>query len=130
VLLSCRRAGAALVLLASALASAPGTAQTALPSSGPVTVVVEVVLAANTSAPEALVALNQMRVLMKRQPGYMSEAFLQNLNPGNAPRFVHVSRWASMAYWAALFRAPEFTAFSAHGNEHFSIAVGAFLPVE
>ena len=76
--------------------------------------------------PGALVALNDMRALMRKQPGYISEEFLQNPNAGNVPRDVHVFRWASMTDWSGLFRAPEFSQLSAHGNQHFSIAVGAF----
>ena len=120
----------AVALFVSALAIAPSSAQTGPASAGPVTVVVEVALAANTTPSEALAALNGMRAMMKKQPGYLSEEFLQNLNASNSPRYVHVSRWASMTYWAALFRTPEFSKLSAHGNEHFTIAVNAFLKAE
>jgi heme-degrading monooxygenase HmoA len=120
----------AVALCVSALAIAPSSAQTDPASAGPVTVVVEVALAANTTPSEALAALNDMRAMMKRQPGYVSEEFLQNLNASNAPRYLHVSRWASMSYWAALFRTPEFSKLSAHGNEHYSISASAFLPTE
>jgi heme-degrading monooxygenase HmoA len=118
------------VLSVSALAIAPSSAQTASALAGPVTVVVEVALAANATPSEALAALNDMRAMMKRQPGYLSEEFLQNLNASNSPRYVHVSRWASMTYWAALFRTPEFAELNAHGNEHYSISTSAFLPTE
>jgi heme-degrading monooxygenase HmoA len=124
------RVCAAVAMSVSALASAPTSAQTEPASAGPVTVVVEVALAANATPTEALVALNDMRTMMKRQPGYLSEEFLQNLNASNVPRYVHVSRWASMTYWAALFRTPEFSKLSAHGNEHYTISASAFLPAE
>ena len=114
----------------SALAVAPTSAQSVPASAGPVTVVVEVALEANTTPAEALVALNDMRAMMKRQPGYLSEEFLQNLNASNAPRYVHVSRWASMNYWAALFRTPEFSKLNAHGSEHYTISASAFVPAE
>jgi heme-degrading monooxygenase HmoA len=120
----------AVVLSVSALAIAPCSAQTTPASLGPVTVVVEVALAANTTPSEALAALNDMRAMMKKQPGYLSEEFLQNLNASNSPRFVHVSRWASMTYWAALFQKPEFSKLSAHGNEHYTISTSAFVPTE
>ena len=120
----------AVALSLSALTSAPGSAQTGPAPTGPVTVVVEVALAANTTAADALAAINDMRALMKRQPGYLSEEFLQNLNASNTPRYVHVSRWASMTYWAALFRAPEFSKFSAHGDAHYPISARAFVPAE
>jgi heme-degrading monooxygenase HmoA len=124
------RVSTAVALCVSALTIAPSAAQTAAASTGPVTVVVEVALAANTAPSDALVALNDMRAMMKKQPGYLSEEFLQNLNSSNAPRYVHVSRWASMAYWSALFAAPEFSKLSAHGNEHYVISASAFLPAE
>jgi heme-degrading monooxygenase HmoA len=120
----------AAALLLSAFAINPSSAQTGPAAAGPVTVVVEVALAANATPSEALAAVNDMRVLMKRQPGYLSEEFLQNLNASNAPRYVHVSRWASINYWAALFRTPEFSKLSAHGNEHYTISASAFLPAE
>jgi heme-degrading monooxygenase HmoA len=120
----------AAALSLSALAITPSSAQTGPAPAGPVTVVLEVALAANSTPAEALAAVNDMRAMMKRQPGYLSEEFLQNLNASNAPRYVHVSRWASMTYWAALFRTPEFSKLSAHGNEHYTISAGAFLPAE
>ncbi len=128
--LSLLRSVGALALLVSASAIAQTSATTEPLATGPVTVVVEVALAVNATPAEALVALNDIRALMKKQPGYLSEEFLQNLNAGNVPRFVHMSRWASMNYWAALFRTPEFSKLSAHGNEHFTIAVNAFLKAE
>jgi heme-degrading monooxygenase HmoA len=97
---------------------------------GPVTVVVEVTIAPNATPADALAALSDMRALMKRQAGYVSEEFLQNLNADNTPQYVHVSRWATMTYWAALFRTPEFSKINAHANSHYSIAVMALLPVE
>jgi heme-degrading monooxygenase HmoA len=121
---------AAVAIIASASANAQSSPKAEPVSTGPVTVVVEVALAVNATPSEALVALNDIRAMMKKQPGYLSEEFLQNLNAGNVPRYVHVSRWASMIYWAALFRTPEFNKLSAHGNEHYTIAVNAFLNAE
>ena len=66
--------------------------------------------------------------MMKRQPGYSSEEFLQSLISSNAPRYVPVSHQVSMTYWAAAFRAPEFSRLSAHGNEHCTASTGALLP--
>jgi len=120
----------AVALSLSALVTTPCSAQTGSASAGSVTVVVEVALTANATPTEALAAVNDMRAMLKRQPGYLSEEFLQNLNASNVPRYVHVSRWASMTYWAALFRTPEFTKLSAHGNEHYTISASAFLPAE
>lgn len=128
--LSLIRSVASLALLVSASAMAQSSVQTEPSTTGPVTVVVEVTLAVNATPAEALVALNDIRVLMRKQPGYISEEFLQNLNAGNVPRYMHVSRWASMTYWSGLFRTSEFSKLIAHGNQHFTIAVSAFLKAE
>jgi hypothetical protein len=90
------RSVAASALPVSTSAFAQSSADTDWVATGPVTVVVEVSLAANATSAEALVALNDIRALMKKQPGYISEEFLRNLNAANVPRFLHVSRWASM----------------------------------
>ena len=90
----------------------------------------KVALVANTTSSEALAALDDMRAMMKRQPGYLSEELLQNLNASKVSQYVHVSRWALMTYWAALFRTPEFSKLSAHGNEHYTLSASAFLPAE
>jgi heme-degrading monooxygenase HmoA len=95
-----------------------------------VTVVVEVHVRANSEPAEALAALNDMRAMMKRQPGFVSETFLKNLNPANPPHYVHVSRWASMNYWAALFRTPEFARLNDHANEHYTLVTAGFVPAE
>jgi heme-degrading monooxygenase HmoA len=112
------------------LSIAPSAAQTDSAPAGPVTVVVEIALVANSTSAEALVALKEMRALMKRQPGYLSEELLQNLNANNAPRYVHVSRWAALPFWAALFRTPEFSQLSAHEQEHYRLSVSAFMPAQ
>jgi heme-degrading monooxygenase HmoA len=120
----------AAVLLVSAGAMAPSAAQTPSTPTGPVTVIVEITMPEGAAPSDAIEALNDMRAMMKKQPGYVSEEFLQNLNASNSPRYVHVSRWASMAYWSALFRTPEFGTLSAHGNVHYTITASAFLAVQ
>jgi heme-degrading monooxygenase HmoA len=113
-----------------ATARAQAKPQPELDSPQWVTVMVEVHVRANSESAEALAALNDMRAMMKRQPGYVSETFLKNLNPANPPHYVHVSRWASMNYWAALFRTPEFARLNGHANEHYTIVTAGFVPAE
>lgn len=80
------------------MADAQVTAPPAHAISGAVTVVIAVTLESNTEPAEALIALNDMRAVLRKQPGYLSEEFLRNLNVANAPRHVYVSRWVSMGY--------------------------------
>jgi heme-degrading monooxygenase HmoA len=124
------RACMAATLCAVALTTMPVFAQTAPAPVGMVTVVVEVSLTSGSSPAEALAALNDIRAMMKKQPGYLSEEFLQNLNASNTPQYIHVSRWASMTYWATLFRTTPFSQLTAHGNQHYTTSVSAFLPAE
>jgi heme-degrading monooxygenase HmoA len=124
------RALLALAVTVAACGVLPASAQPGPSLDGPVTVLVEVTLETNTAAPEALAALNDMRTMMTRQAGFLSQELLQNLNASNAPRCVHVSRWASMVYWAALFRAPEFSRLNAHGNLHYTVSASAFMPAD
>jgi hypothetical protein len=86
MVMSAIHSAAALALLVSAPAIAQSSADAEPVAAGPVTVVVEVALAANATPAQALVALNDIRALMREQPGYISEEFLQNLNAGNVPR--------------------------------------------
>jgi heme-degrading monooxygenase HmoA len=105
----------------------PAAAQATSASAGLIAVVVEVALVPGATEPQALVAIQAMRNLQRRQPGYVSETFFQNISGSHAPRYLHLSRWVSLNDWAAVFRAPEFNALSAHGNEHYSISVNAFV---
>jgi heme-degrading monooxygenase HmoA len=121
---------AAWVLVAGAPALAQAVpAPIAAGAEGDVTVLLEVRVASDSEDAQALAALNDLRGLVRRQPGYVSETLFKNLNGQNEPRYVHVSRWVSMAYWAAVFRAPEFARLNAHANEHFSVTVTALLSV-
>jgi heme-degrading monooxygenase HmoA len=124
------RGWASAALLLTALAALPAAAQAPPASAGPVTVVVDVVLAPNSTADEALVALRDLRTMMRRQPGYLADDLLRNINPDTPPRFLHVSRWASMTYWALLFQSAEFGALQAHGNAHYTLSASAFLAAE
>ena len=47
------------------------------------TVVMEVALTVNATPAEALVALHDIRALMKKQPAHMSEEFMKNVHAGN-----------------------------------------------
>lgn len=85
-----RQIGSAFKFAPAAWIVVPGSTKTAPVYEGPETAVVEDVPAPNTMPTEALVAVNRMRALMKKQAGYVSEELLLSLNASNTPRFVHV----------------------------------------
>ncbi|MEO8298815.1 MAG: antibiotic biosynthesis monooxygenase [Burkholderiales bacterium] len=119
---------AALALSLSVLAVAPAFAQPVPLPVSTVTVVIEVILASKTAPAAAWTAMADMRAMLQQQPGYLAEEMLQNLNPANAPRYLHVSRWASIGYWAAVFRSPAFAKLNTHSREHYTVTVSAFTP--
>lgn len=120
----------AAVFTVSVLTTASAFAQTAPTWAGHVTVVVELTLTQNSMPQQALVPISELRALMRKQPGYLSEELLQNLNATNAPHFVHVSRWVAIEYWSALFSKAEFKQYRAHGTEHYTLLVNAFQTQE
>jgi hypothetical protein len=63
------RLAAAVAIIASASANAQSSPRAEPVSTGPVTVVVEVALAVNATPSEALVALNDIRAMLKKAAG-------------------------------------------------------------
>ena len=99
---------------------------TAANSSEAVTVVIQIAPAAGASRDAAASAMKDMIAMIKKQPGFVSDEFLQNLNPANAPSHVHVIRWVSLKYWENVFAAPEFAKLNATNSKLFSISASAF----
>jgi heme-degrading monooxygenase HmoA len=112
----------------------PSDAQTAShptgTTAGTVTVVIEMNLTSPGEPEAALVALRDMRAMVRTRPGFLSDELLRNFNGANVPAYVHVSRWTTMAYWSAVFLSPTFGKLSAHGNQHYTVTASAFVPVE
>jgi heme-degrading monooxygenase HmoA len=99
-------------------------------AAGTVTVVIEMNLTSPGEPEAALVALRDMRAMVRTQPGFLSDELLRNFNAANVPAYVHVSRWTTMAYWSTVFLSPTFSQLSAHGNQHYTVTASAFVPVE
>lgn len=71
----------ALMLSISALAPAPAYVQTGPAWASTVTVVLELTLKANNLPQQALMPLNDLRSLMRKQPGFLSDELLQTSMP-------------------------------------------------
>lgn len=99
-------------------------------SSEAVTVVIQIAPIAGVSRDASNAAFKDMIAMIKKQPGFVSDEFLQNLNPANSPSHVHVIRWASLKYWENVFVAPEFVKLSAANSKLFSITASAFKPAK
>lgn len=108
--------------------AAPALAQAPAPAGSPeaVTVVIQITMAKGAKADAAATAMTDMRAMIKKQPGFLSEEFLQNVNTANAPANVHVMRWASLKYWESVFNSPEFAKLNAAGSKHYTVTASAF----
>lgn len=104
-------------------------AQAAATSSESVTVVIQVAPIAGADKQAANTAMKNMIAMIKKQPGYVSDEFLQNNNPANTPSHVHVIRWASLKYWESVFVSPEFVKLNTTNAKLFSVTASAFKPV-
>jgi heme-degrading monooxygenase HmoA len=106
--------------------SAQATANTNNLPADAVTVVIQLTPVAGSKPELAAVAMNDMRAMIRKQPGYLSEEFLQNVNPSNAPAHVHVIRWASLKFWENVFISPEFAKLNAAGSKHYTVTASGF----
>jgi heme-degrading monooxygenase HmoA len=125
---------ASLVLLSGIALTSLVFAQTPSPTapvpSGAVTTVIQITPLPGAK-PEALdVAMRDMLALIKKQPGFIADEFLKNLNPGNTPSHVHVIRWAALKNWEAVFISPEFTKLNSANAKQFTVSVNAFMTVK
>lgn len=81
-------------------------------------------------ATQALRALNDLRAHLRRQPGFVSNDLFENLNRQHEPRYVHLSHWASINYWAAVFRSPDFARLQAHAQSHYRVTTTALVRMD
>lgn len=95
-----------------------------------VTVVIQVTPIVGSDKDAAMTAMNNMIAMIKKQPGFISDEFLQNHNPANTPSHVHVIRWATLKYWENVFVSPEFVKLNAANSKLFTVTASAFRPVK
>ena len=82
---------------------------------------------ARTQLQERMAAI---RDYIRKQPGYIENALMENRNPGGKPEFVGVSRWKSFKDWEALWLKPEFQKLVAAAGEVGEINPGTFAPIK
>ena len=74
--------------------------------------------------------MGAIRDYIRKQPGYIENALMENRNPGSKPDFVGVSRWKSFKDWEALWLKPEFQKLVAAAGEVGEINPGTFAPLK
>ena len=119
--------------LSLALSLFAGAAQAAVPTlDDPNTVVTVMQFSAKDAAslPELQKRMAVIRDYLRKQPGYIENALMENRNTGAKPDYVGVSRWKSFKAWESLWLNPEFQKLVASVNEVGQMNPGTFAPVK
>ena len=118
--------------LALAVSAATAGAQGAPALDDPSTVVTVMQFSARNAAARAPLQqrMGAIRDYIRKQPGYIENAIMENRNPGAKPDFVGVSRWKSFKDWEAMWLKPEFQKLVAAVSEVGEIAPGTYSPVK
>ena len=74
--------------------------------------------------------MGAIRDYIRKQPGFIENALMENRNPANKPDFVGVSRWKSFKDWEALWLKPEFQKLVAAVSDVGEINPGTYSPVK
>jgi heme-degrading monooxygenase HmoA len=118
--------------MALSISSALVSAQAAPALDDPNTVVTVMQFSARSAATRAQLQerMGAIRDYIRKQPGNIENALMENRNTGGKPEFVGVSRWKSFKDWEALWLKPEFQKFVAAATEVGEINPGTFAPVK
>jgi heme-degrading monooxygenase HmoA len=121
-----------LAAFALAFSTATVSVQAAPALDDPSTVVTVMQFSARNAAARAPLQerMGAIRDYIRKQPGYIENALMENRNPGNKPEFVGVSRWKSFKDWEALWLKPEFQKLVAAAGEFGEINPGTFAPIK
>ena len=74
--------------------------------------------------------MGAIRDYIRKQPGYIENALMENRSGNGKPDFVGVSRWKSLKDWEALWLKPEFQKLVASAGEVGEINPATFSPVK
>ena len=123
---------AAVLALALAASSAAAPAQGVPALDDPNTVVTVMQFSVRNAATRSQLQerMGAIRDYIRKQPGYIENALMENRSPGNKPDFVGVSRWKSFKDWEALWLKPEFQKLVAAAGEVGDLNPGTFAPVK
>ena len=123
---------AAVLALALAVSSAAAFSQAVPALDDPSTVVTVMQFSARNAATRAQLQerMGAIRDYIRKQPGYIENALMENRNTGSKPDFVGVSRWKSFKDWEALWLKPEFQKLVAAAGEVGDINPGTYSPLK
>ena len=87
------------LLLAASAVAAQAAPSPALDDPNTVVTVMEFTAKDPAQRAELAKRMTAMRDHIRKQPGYIDNAVMQNRNPGNKPDYVGVTRWKSFKDW-------------------------------
>ena len=71
-----------------------------------------------------------MRDFLRKQPGYIENALMENRNGDAKPNYVGVSRWKSFKDWESLWNKEDFQKLVRSISEVGEVVPGTFAPVK
>jgi heme-degrading monooxygenase HmoA len=116
--------------LAAASASTFAQAVPALDDPGTVVTVMQFSARSAATRDQLQQRMGAIRDYIRKQPGYVENALMENRNTGAKPEFVGVSRWRSFKDWEALWLKPEFQKLVAAAGEVGDINPGTYSPLK
>lgn len=112
------------------LAAAPALAAPALDDPSTVVTVMQFSARDAASKPELQKRMADIREYIRKQPGYIENAIMENRNGDARPHFVGVSRWTSFKAWENMWLKPEFQTLVRAVGEVGDINPGTYAPVK
>ena len=102
---------------------------TALDDPNTVLTVMQFTLKSGASRDELQKRMMTIRDFIRKQPGLIDNALMENRNHNAAPTFVGVSRWKSFKSWEALWNSNEFKSIVSQVSEVGEMNPGTFAPI-
>ncbi len=98
---------------------------------GTVTIVQPFDAAPGKNPADVYKAMQNMAAAVRKMPGLVDDAVLENKNPAIKPTHVHVMRWKDQKSWEAMFSNPDFQKAIKDNASYFSVdAAGIFTPMK
>jgi heme-degrading monooxygenase HmoA len=124
-----RRALLTIATLA-ALGSTPAMAVPALDDPNTVVTVMQFTARDPANKAELAKRMGAIRDYLRKQPGYIENALMENRNPDSKPQYVGVSRWKSYKDWENLWLKEDFQKMVRSVGEIAELNPGTFAPVK
>jgi quinol monooxygenase YgiN len=98
---------------------------------GTVTIVQPFDAAPGKNPAEVYKAMQNMAATIRKMPGLVDDAVLENKNPAIKPTHVHVMRWKDQKSWEAMFSNADFQKAIKDNASYFMVdAAGIFTPMK